>query len=72
MQFYNNEIIRFNERVKTKPEHIPTQEHYKSVFDNYNRYKELGGNGYIDAIMDNIKSLFKIHHGFDIEDLNKK
>lgn len=65
LQFYNNEIIRFNERLKAKPEHIPTQEHYKSVFDNFERYKELGGNGYIDAIMSNIKSLYKIHHGFD-------
>ena len=66
--FYNNEIIRFNERVKTKPEHIPTQEHYKSVFDNYARYKELGGNGYIDAIMLNIHSLYKIHYGFDYKE----
>lgn len=72
LHFYNNEIIRFTERVKTKPEHIPTQEHYKSVFDNYKRYKELGGNTYIDVIMDNVKVLFKIHYGFDIEELNKK
>jgi hypothetical protein len=71
LHFYRNEIIRFNERVKSKPEHVPTQEHYKSVFDNYTRYSELGGNGYIDAIMDNIYALFKIHHGFDINDLNE-
>ena len=68
LYFYNNEIIRFNERIKTKPEHIPTQEHYKSVFDNYARYKELGGNGYIDAIMSNIHALYKIHYGFEYKD----
>jgi hypothetical protein len=68
LHFYQNEIIRFNERVKTKPEHIPTLEHYQSVFTNYNRYKHLGGNGYIDAIMANIKRLFSIHHGFDADE----
>lgn len=72
LHFYKNEIIRFNERIKTKPEHIPTLEHYKSVFDNYTRYQELGGNGYIDAIMANIETVFSIHHGFTVKELNKK
>jgi hypothetical protein len=72
LYFYQNEIIRFNERVKMKPEHIPTLEHYRSVFINYQRYQELGGNGYIDAIMHNIKSLFSIHHGFDAEEFIRK
>lgn len=72
LHFYKNEIIRFSERLKTKPDRIPTEEHYRSVFENYTRYCELGGNGYIHAIMDNIKIVFRIHHGFDIEDLNKK
>lgn len=65
LYFYNNEIIRFNERLKTKPDHVPTQEHYKSVFNNYERYKELEGNGYIDAIMANVYALYRIHYGFD-------
>ena len=71
LHFYNNEIIRFNERLKIKPEHVPSPEHYKSVFTNYSRYKELGGNGYVDVIMDNIKELYKIHYKFDSEDYKK-
>jgi hypothetical protein len=35
------------------------------VFENYARYKELGGNNYIDAIMRNIADLYTIHHGFE-------
>lgn len=72
LQFYNNEIIRFNERIKNKPEYVPTPEHYKSVFENYNRYKELGGNGYIDAIMLNVQQLYKIHYGFEYKDRKNK
>lgn len=54
-----------------KPEHIPTPEHYKSVFDNYDRYKELGGNGYIDTIMENVRNLHHIHYGFDYKNDKK-
>jgi hypothetical protein len=32
----------------------------------------LGGNGYIDAIMANIETVFSIHHGFTVKELNKK
>jgi phage terminase large subunit-like protein len=35
------------------------------VFNNYERYKELEGNGYIDAIMANVYALYRIHYGFD-------
>jgi hypothetical protein len=57
--------MRFVERTHTKPHSIPSQEHYRSVFDNYNRYKELGGNGYIDIIIEQIEDLYKSHYAQD-------
>lgn len=65
VHFYHNEIMRFWERLQVKPELIPSEEHYKSVFENYERYKQLGGmkNGYVGAIMNSIKELHRSQYG---------
>jgi hypothetical protein len=54
--------MRFVERTHTKPDLVPSQEHYRSVFDNYRRYKELGGNGYVDVLIEQIENLYKEHY----------
>lgn len=54
--------MKFMERLEIKSDRIPTKEHYRSVFENYKHYKVLGGNGYIDIVMDQIEELYKKHY----------
>ena len=63
LYFYYNEILKFTERLHLKPEVIPTQEHYRSVFEHYDRYRELGGNGFISILMEQIRVSYQKHYG---------
>lgn len=54
------------ERIRVHPERIPTKEHYQTVFDYFQEYKKLGGNQYIDILMEQIEGLFKVHHDTDL------
>ena len=50
------------ERVRVHPERIPTKEHYQAVFEHYQAYQELGGNHYIDLVIQQIEELYKLHY----------
>lgn len=54
------------ERIRVHPERIPTKEHYQTVFDYFQEYKKLGGNHYIDILMEKIEELYKVHHDTDL------
>jgi hypothetical protein len=63
LNFYRNEIMKFMERIRVHPNRIPTKEHYQAVFDHYEQYVNLGGNHYIDLIMEQIAALYREHYG---------
>lgn len=54
--------MKFMERIRVHPERIPTKEHYQAVFEHYEQYHALGGNNYIDVVMEQIEDLYKQHH----------
>lgn len=62
LNYYRNEIMKFMERIRVHPERIPTKEHYRAVFEHYQEYQKLGGNNYIDLVMDQIKDLYTQHY----------
>lgn len=62
LNYYRNEIMKFMERIRTHPERIPTKEHYQAVFEHFQTYQELGGNHYIDLVMEQIEELYKQHY----------
>jgi hypothetical protein len=54
--------MKFMERIRVHPERIPTKEHYQAVFEHFHQYQKLGGNSYIDVVMEQIEVLYKIHY----------
>lgn len=62
LNYYRNEILKFMERVRVHPERIPTKEHYQAVFEHFHEYQKLGGNNYVDVVMEQIEELYKIHY----------
>lgn len=62
LNYYRNEIMKFMERIRVHPERIPTKEHYQAVFDHHEEYQRLGGNNYVDLVMEQIKELYKQHY----------
>lgn len=62
LNYYRNEIMKFMERIRVHPERIPTKEHYQAVFEHYKQYHLLGGNHYIDLVMEQIEDLYKQHY----------
>lgn len=62
INYYRNEILKFIERVRTHPERVPTKEHYQAVFEHYQAYQSLGGNHYIDLVIEQIEALYAIHY----------
>lgn len=62
LNYYRNEIMKFMERIRVHPERIPTKEHYQAVFEHYKQYQGLGGNHYIDLVMEQIEALYKQHY----------
>lgn len=54
--------MKFMERIRVHPERIPTKEHYEAVFDHYEQYHNLGGNHYVDLVMQQIAELYKQHY----------
>jgi hypothetical protein len=54
--------MKFMERVRVHPDRIPTKEHYQAVFEHYENYQNLGGNNYIDIVMEQIIGLYLQHY----------
>lgn len=56
-----NCVLDFSERLRTTNE-IPSSSSFQNVFREYDKYKKLGGNGYVDNEIEFIRERFDYHY----------
>ena len=60
---YRNRIIRFHNDLKMNPDTVYPEHMFEAAFSDYDKYKKLNGNTYVDSVVDDIRNIFENQHG---------
>lgn len=60
---YRNRIIRFQLELSRNPDEKFPEHIFQATLSDYDKYKALGGNTYVDSVIRDIRDRFENNHG---------
>ena len=56
---YRRTIEKIYDRIHANPEWIIRRDYYKGIEEDFEAYKELGGNGYVQTLMEEVREHYR-------------